>query len=338
MLNRRTLLKNTLFAGVALSGAAAFPGIRDALAQQGDYELVCRSDGVRVRSEPNLSGAILGSVSTGDVVWLTGASTEADGYVWIPITVQGQGNLAGYAAAMYFERPDGGDGWIRGTQIHVTSDNVNLRSGAGLGHGVIGSFNTNTNATVNDGPRSADGYTWYNISIGGMTGWMVDAWLAEGHTGGGENPGSDFPVGTNVRPTDALNLRSGPGTGNSVIGTYLPADVATVVGGPEASNGYTWYQVEMWNGGTVGWFAGEFLEIARTEPTGARHRVNDGPLNVRNNPTLGGSVVASIPEGGVFVVTDASFVQADGYTWMPMKLEANPSVTGWVAQGFSKEI
>src|SRR5699024_4673679 len=129
---------------------------------------------------------------------------EADGYVWIPITVQGGGNLAGYAAAMFFERPGSVNGWIRGTTVHVTSDNVNLRSGAGLGHGGVGNFSTGENAIVNDGPTYADDYNWYNITIGdGTSGWMAADFLAEGQSGGGQQPGPGrFAAGNYVRPTD----------------------------------------------------------------------------------------------------------------------------------------
>lgn len=92
--SRCTLFKRATIGGIALFGATTFPVMRHAAAQNGDTELVCISDGVRIRAEAGMSAAIRGSVSSGDVVWLTGASVEADGYSWIPVTVQGS-KLAG---------------------------------------------------------------------------------------------------------------------------------------------------------------------------------------------------------------------------------------------------
>lgn len=337
--SRRSFLTRSAAATLAFAGGAvALPSLRDAVAQNGDYELVCTSDGVRVRNAPTLSGNVLGHVNTGDVVSVTGQTSYADGYSWIPVFVHGLA-INGYVAGEFFTNSSGSTGWFRGTPVYVTSDGVNLRSGAGLGHSVIGNFNYGTNAIVNDGPRSADGYGWYNITIDGLTGWMASDFLAEGHTDGPIPGVGEFRIGAYVRPDSALNLRSGPGTGNSVLKVIYPEDTATVVGGPQTAGGYTWYQLEMWDqAATTGWAAGEYLEGARFEPTGARHEVVDGPLNLRQGPSLGDAVIATLATGSVFVIADASFVSHDGYTWMQVYVEDDPSVHGWVAQGFSVEI
>lgn len=338
-LSRRSFLKGSAATAVLVAGGTlGIPNVQHAMAQNGDYELVSQYDGVRVRNQPSLYSSVIGVVNTGDVVSVTGVTSPADGYDWLPVFVHRLG-INGFVAADFFSRPDGSTGWFRGTPVHVTSDGVNLRSGPSTGNAVVGNFNTNTNAIVNDGPRSGSGYNWYNITIQGVTGWMAADFLAEGHTGGGDPGTGQFQIGAYVRPTDALNLRSGPGTGSSVIRVIHPQDVATVIGGPQTSGMYAWYQVEMWDqAATVGWVANPYLELARFEPTGARHRVIDGPLNVRSGGGLGNPVIATIPTGGVFVIRDASFGSADGYTWAWVALESNPSVTGWVALGFSEEI
>jgi hypothetical protein len=123
-----------------------------------------------------------------------------------------------------------------------------------------------------------------------------------------------------------------------VIDTYGGVNVATVLDGPQSGGGYAWYKVEMWDDGNVGWFAGEYLEVARFEPTGARHRVFDGPLNLREYGDLSAPVVTTLATGEIVVIADASFAQADGYTWMMVYIEDDPDVRGWIAQGFSEEI
>lgn len=139
-------------------------------------------------------------------------------------------------------------------------------------------------------------------------------------------------------PITGLNLRTGPGTGSGVIRVYGAGEAATILDGPQAANGYTWYKVETWSDGRTGWFAGEYLELAKFEPTGARHRIVDGPLNLREYGALSAPVMTTLATGEIVVIADASFGVADGYTWMMVYVEDNPSVRGWIAQGFSSEI
>lgn len=320
------------------AGGFAIPPLRNAAAQNGDYELVCAYDGVRVRNAPGLSGSIIGVVNTGDVASVTGPTTYADGYSWIPVFVHGLA-INGYVAGEFFTNASGSTGWFRGTPLHVTSDGVNLRSGAGLGYAVIGNFGTGTNATVNDGPRSADGYDWYNIDIDGMTGWMAADFLAEGYTANPVPETGQFTIGEYVRPGDALNLRTAPGTDNPVIMVIYPEDTATVVGGPQTVGMYAWYQIELWDAAaTTGWVANPYLEHARFEPTGSRHEIIDGPLNLREWGSLSAPVITTLPTGSVVVIANASMTSADGYTWMEVYLESDTSVHGWIAKGFSVEI
>jgi uncharacterized protein YgiM (DUF1202 family) len=311
------------------------------MAQNGDYELVCNSNNVNLRNNPGLSSSVIGTVNAGDVVYVSGQTVSRDGYGWIPVFVQRTG-LSGYVADEFFEWPDGGTGWFRGTPVHVTSDNVNFRAGPGIVHNVLGTYDTGTNAIVRDGPTRGDGYNWYKLDIDGIFGWMAADFLAEGSSGEpspGPGPGNgQFQIGDYVRPLDSLNLRSGPGTNKSVIGVYGPSNAATVIDGPQTVGMYAWYQVEMWDDGAVGWFANAYLELARFEPTGERLRVVDGPLNVRKDPGLSGSVITTLETGEVAVIADASFVSVDGYLWMNVYVENDPSLRGWIAQGFTKAI
>ena len=56
-----------------------------------------------------------------------------------------------------------------------------------------------------------------------------------------------------------VNLRSGPGTGNAVVGQMALGDAAEVL-----DNRDGWYQVRATNGDTAGWIFGKFL--AETQP------------------------------------------------------------------------
>jgi len=294
------------------------------------------SDNVNLRDGAGLDTSIIATYNVGANATISAGPVAGDGYLWYRIAAA-DGNY-GWMAADFLGEGFSGAGWPEGAPVHVTSDNVNLRSGYGLGYGVVGTFDTGTDAWVVAGPQSADGYTWYKISMiidgQGAVGWMVDDFLAWGHTGGGNDGGTSFPIGAWMMTTTDLNLRSGAGTGYGVVGVYPEGAAATVLDGPVSANGYQWYEVEIADDGNVGWFAGEFLTFAPTEPTGTQIRVADGPLNVRSGPSLSASVILTVETGATGRVTDASLVQADGYTWVNVEWFNQAGTVGWVANDF----
>lgn len=336
--SRRNLLRMGAGAGIAtaLGVALAAPGPRQGLAQNGDTELVCNADGVRIRKDPGLSGAVIGSLSSGAVVNLIGDPVDRDGYTWINISPQANRNLNGWVAAQFFGEASGG-GWAIGTDVVAATDSLNLRADPGLRGAVILSARNGTHAVTRTAALARDGYTWYGVTLDdGTRGYFAGEFLEEG-TGGGGNDG--WPAGTFVRvATDQLNLRRSAGTGSGVIRTYASGTLAAILSGPTSANGYTWYEVEIAEEGTVGWFAAEFLEVARFEPTGDRLRVVDGPLRLRQNPGLNGSVLTTLSTGAIVVVADASSVRQDGYLWRYVRLESNPNLIGYIADGFTERI
>ena len=237
-------------AGVASGGSL----LSRAMAQAGDTELVCNTNGVRIRKAPGLNGAVIGSLSSGAVVNLIGDPVSRDGYTWLNISPQANRNLNGWAASQFFTTSQGGFGI--GAEV-VTTDSVRLRRQAGLGGAVIRTVPRGTHAVIRWAPISRDGYTWYGVIL---------------------------------------------------------------------------------DDSTEGFLAGEFLTYARVEPTGGRHRVVNGPLRLRKNPGLNSSVLASLPNGTIVVVADASAVRQDGYLWRYVRLESKPSVIGWIADGFTVAI
>lgn len=151
--------------------------------------------------------------------------------------------------------PSSGGKFDIGDGARVT-EGLNMRTGAGTGNGVITVLPAGTTGNIVDGPRSANGYTWWRIETSRGTGWVVENWITP--SGGSSTPSQPrFSNGSSVRVTEGLNLRSGAGTGNSVI-TVLPAGTTgKVVDGPQSASGYTWYRIETSRG--TGWVAQNWL-------------------------------------------------------------------------------
>lgn len=83
-------------------------------------------------------------------------------------------------------------------------DSLNLRQGSGTSYPVIRTLAPETTATVIDGPRSADGYTWFDIKGDFGTGWVAADWLQE--TTPAKEPDTGWPYPKPVVPAfwDAL--------------------------------------------------------------------------------------------------------------------------------------
>lgn len=64
----------------------------------------------------------------------------------------------------------------KGDTVLVT-DALNVRQGSGTSYNIVTTLQPETTATVIDGPRSADGYTWFDIKGSFGTGWVAADWL-----------------------------------------------------------------------------------------------------------------------------------------------------------------
>lgn len=124
--SRRHLVRMGTGAGIAtaLGFALSAPGIRVAAAQNGDTELLCNADGVRIRRDPGLSSGVIGFLDSGAVVNVIGDPVTRDGYTWLNISPQSNRNLNGWAAAEFF---GSGGGWPAGTVVRVADGPLNLR-------------------------------------------------------------------------------------------------------------------------------------------------------------------------------------------------------------------
>ena len=71
-------------------------------------------------------------------------------------------------------------------------------------------------------------------------------------------PPSTGSAGTGVVNTAALNVRSGAGTGNSIIGSLKSGQSVTILG---ESNG--WYKIQY--GNTTGWVSGQYVTVASSD-------------------------------------------------------------------------
>lgn len=221
-----------------------------------------------------------------------------------------------------------------GDDATVTTDRLNLRAAPSLTGNVLMVLSFGTALSIQDGPKSADGYAWYKVSVqgvdsdtGGPIGWVAGEYLG----------GNGWSAGTTVTVVDGpLNLRADASTGSARLASLAEGTSLTILAGPTSGGGYTWYRVKLQNGDT-GFVAGEFLDVVESDSdNGGIHagdgvRVSDGPVNFRAEPGLDGEIIAVVPEGELFAASDNQ-VEADGYVWVNVFNYGRGQ--GWIATDF----
>lgn len=262
---------------------------------------------LNLRSGPSLEDSVI-TVMPGDAqVTLTG--TLNNGY----FSVNYQGT-DGWAFALYLSTNGPSDTSTTGPSDNSDSsstDNGNVGSGpTGTGWVIDGALNlragpdTDTDVlTVMPGDaqvtltgQSSNGFD--SVNYNGTDGWAYDAYLSQtapssGETNTGSNSGSNSesgnatsspatsspatssPTGTAWVVDGALNLRSGPDNGNSVIMVMSDGSQVTLTG--QASNGYLSVNFQ----GTDGWAWGDFLST--TQPSSSSGTASSGTSTASTN-------------------------------------------------------
>ena len=124
----------------------------------------------------------------------------------------------------------------------VTANGLNVRSGPGTNYGAVASYNSGTRVNILE-QFNVGGHTW---------GCTKDGWIAmnyvyvDGTTGEGS--------GTGKVNTDALNIRSGPGTGFNSVGSLNTGDTGEILAQFEIG-GHKWGCIKQ------GWIAMQYVDM-----------------------------------------------------------------------------
>ncbi len=171
-------------------------------------------------------------------------------------------------------------------------DNVNLRERPSLSSDVLISVAEGDLVNVTDGPFTDDfdGTVWYLVIGNGQTGYMLADYLRV--------PLDERVSAAAVMTTTApVNLRSGPGTGNTVL-LVIPSG-ATVSTTGEVKNGFSRLTYD----GVTGWSASQYLEGSAALGTATVVGAN---LNLRSGPSTTSPVLLVIPKGSTVTITSAA--------------------------------
>ncbi len=211
------------------------------------------TDGINLREAPSTAGERVTILYRNDTGTVLDGPTEADGYVWYQLeTSQGTGWGVARYLSLDESDPAGIAAYGIGDAVEVTTDRLHLRKTPGTDQVSVVVITTGVTGIVLDGPRSADGYTWYQIETDAGTGWGVSDYL--GLTSNAATSG------TRARVIDGeLNLRDTPDASGAVLAVLPDGAIVDVLDESETGDGHEWVKVFSSTYGS-GWCVSDYLE------------------------------------------------------------------------------
>ncbi|AQS60057.1 SH3 domain-containing protein [Desulforamulus ferrireducens] len=172
----------------------------------------------------------------------------------------------------------------------VNVDKLNLRSGPGTNTATVGQVTKGNQLPILS--KSGD---WYQVQVGGKSVWVA-GWLVkvqENVSQGASSTSGKVAVVTG----STLNIRSGPGTNNAVVGKVSKGAKLTVL-----DTSGDWLKVQ--SGNTTGWVASWLVNIEKssvtppaTQVSGQVAVVNGDSVNLRSGPGTSHSVTGKVSRG-----------------------------------------
>lgn len=236
---------------------------------------------------------------------------------------------------------------VTGGSGYISDDYVNLRSGAGTGYSVLTCMREDTKVTFESGDLySSD---WYKVTEKetGKTGYVHKDYVTAVDSGSGSSDaevkaddsssGSSSSSGaTGYINDDYVNLRSGAGTGNSVL-TVMRKDTKITFVSTTAKSG--WYNIKLSNG-TTGWVSGDYVTADKSSSGGnsgsgsgssssaSTGYVNDDYVNLRKGAGTGNAVITCMRKNTKFTLVSEK-PTGDWYN-----IKTSDGDTGWVIKDY----
>ncbi len=191
----------------------------------------------------------------------------------------------------------------RGTVVNCATG-VNVRSGPGTNYPAIGFAKKGAMYLI-----TGQSDLWYKINFGGKVGYISVSYLASSLTTPPQPavPDTESGQGTIVNCNNSVNVRNGPGTSYSAIGSAPKGATYTVVG-----QSGSWYKIEF--GGNVGYVSADYLSLSSTpvaQPSALTPEFGQGTIvnckysvNVRSGPGTKYSVIGSAPKGTAYTIIE----------------------------------
>lgn len=135
--------------------------------------VVVDTDLLRLRNSSSISASTIATMPSGTALTVVDGPERADGFAWYQVRSSSYG--IGWCAGDYLAS---GGGLSPGNDVRVVDGTLNLRAGPGLSDSIVAVMADGSLLTITDGPTSAGGYAWYEVtSTTYGDGWCVGQYL-----------------------------------------------------------------------------------------------------------------------------------------------------------------
>lgn len=285
------------------------------------------TDALNLRERPEVDGTVIATLGPGAVGTVVSTSETVDTLNWVQLdTEYGRGWCVDLFLAESQVGPAKRLPELNDT-VYVDTDGVNLRAAPEIDSRVDVILLSGETGTVVDGPRDADGHSWYRLESARGAGWAASRYLAVGRPDP-TNP-ARIAIGDEVGlSTDGINVRADATLSARVIRILLAGDVVTVSDGPVRAEGYSWFKLATDLG--EGWAVDLHLKVesAATLSRGDIAQVVDGELNIRAAAGNGADIIGILADGTYVDVLDG-LEEVDGQRWV--RVQSSRFGSGWSA-------
>ncbi len=292
---------------------------------QGTPGKVKANGGLNIRSGPGTGYSVAGQLENGAAVMILDQKSVGS-MIWGQIS---QGWIS--MSYVVLDTPDqdqpqpetGGNDQSDGITGYIKAiGGLNIRSGPGSSHKVVGAYSNGAKVTVTQ--QQSDGsVTWGKTSRG----WISMTYFTTDTPGnGGSDPQPEGVAGT-VKVNGMLCIRSGAGTTYAVQGYYKNSDRVTITQ-QQKVGATTWGQT------SKGWISMDYVVLddsgsQGTEPAKETRTVSDQDgLNVRGGAGTGYKIVGFLPYGTKVEILEKTTV--DGVLWGKIS-------QGWICLKYTAE-
>ena len=171
------------------------------------------------------------------------------------------------------------NGWLMGTYVNVTSSSTGTASGTLTTTAKVNLRKSSSKSSVRLGvvpmgvklayidAKTSGGVTWYKVSYGVNTGWLMGTYVnasgsgssSGGNSGSGGSSSGSVTVTGKVEITKvSTRVRKTPGGAKTGV-VLAKGSVVEMIGASVASGGYTWYPVR--TGSVTGYVRGDCATV-----------------------------------------------------------------------------
>jgi uncharacterized protein YraI len=227
-----------------------------------------------------MSAGVVVVLTEGTTGTVTGTPVSAGGYLWIPVTMQG--NRSGWVASQYIAKTTSSSATLTPTRTQTAVSGpgqtqstyqvnvpiLNFRASPSTSATVIAKLTRGQQVTYLGQSQIVSGTTWIRIQAGTQTGWVASQYVVRvaatptATASPTRTPTLDpaiLAAGESFRVSDGpLNMRTSFGTTATIIRTLPLGTTGSILGGPQTAYGYVWYRVSTLFG--EGWVVGEYIQ------------------------------------------------------------------------------